>query len=43
MAYETLIVEVEDHTCLIRLNRPEAMIALETSVRKNVAQLSATR
>ena len=28
MAYETLIVEIEDYTCLIRLNRPDAMNAL---------------
>jgi enoyl-CoA hydratase len=28
MAYETLIVEVRDHICLIKLNRPEALNAL---------------
>lgn len=28
MAYETLIVEIEDHVGLIRLNRPEALNAL---------------
>lgn len=28
MAYETIIVEVEDHIALIKLNRPEAMNAL---------------
>ncbi|MTJ04648.1 MAG: enoyl-CoA hydratase [Sediminimonas qiaohouensis] len=28
MAYETIIVEVEDHVALIKLNRPEAMNAL---------------
>ena len=28
MAYETLIVEIEDHICLIKLNRPDAMNAL---------------
>ena len=28
MAYETIIVEVEDHVALIRLNRPDAMNAL---------------
>ncbi|MEE4118141.1 MAG: enoyl-CoA hydratase [Paracoccaceae bacterium] len=28
MAYETLIVEVSDHICLIKLNRPEALNAL---------------
>lgn len=30
MAYTTLIVEVEDHVALIRLNRPEALNALNT-------------
>jgi enoyl-CoA hydratase len=30
MAYETLIVEVEDHVGLIRLNRPEALNALNS-------------
>lgn len=28
MAYETIIVEVEDHVCLIKLNRPDALNAL---------------
>ncbi len=28
MAYETLIVDVEDHICLIKLNRPDALNAL---------------
>ncbi|MBZ0123151.1 MAG: enoyl-CoA hydratase, partial [Roseovarius sp.] len=28
MAYETIIVEVEDHVALITLNRPDAMNAL---------------
>ena len=28
MAYETLIVEVEDYVALIRLNRPDALNAL---------------
>lgn len=32
MAYETLIVEVEDHVALIRINRPEAMNALNSQV-----------
>ncbi|MCA8878679.1 MAG: enoyl-CoA hydratase/isomerase family protein [Rhodobacteraceae bacterium] len=32
MAYETLIVDVEDHAGLIRLNRPEAMNALNTQL-----------
>ena len=28
MPYETLIVDVKDHVALIRLNRPEALNAL---------------
>jgi enoyl-CoA hydratase len=32
MAYETLIVDVEDHAGLIRLNRPEAMNAFNTQL-----------
>ena len=28
MAYETIIVEVENHVALIRLNRPDALNAL---------------
>jgi enoyl-CoA hydratase len=28
MAFETIIVEVEDHVCLIKLNRPDALNAL---------------
>ncbi len=30
MAYETLIVEIEDHVGLVRLNRPEALNALNS-------------
>ncbi|MGP6088737.1 enoyl-CoA hydratase [Antarctobacter jejuensis] len=30
MAYETIIVEVEDHVALIKLNRPDAMNALNS-------------
>ncbi len=37
MAYETLIVEVEDYIALIRLNRPEALNALNA---KLVAELA---
>ncbi|TXH99741.1 MAG: enoyl-CoA hydratase [Pseudorhodobacter sp.] len=37
MAYETLIVEIEDYTCLIRLNRPEAMNALNTKLMSELA------
>ena len=32
MAYETLIVEIEDDTALIRLNRPDALNALNTKL-----------
>ncbi|MEM0937534.1 MAG: enoyl-CoA hydratase [Pseudomonadota bacterium] len=32
MAFETLIVEVNDHVCLIRLNRPEALNALNAQL-----------
>ena len=31
MAYQTLIVEVEDHVATIRLNRPDALNALNPS------------
>lgn len=42
MAYETLIVEIEDDICLIRLNRPEAMNALNsTLMRELVVALTA--
>ncbi|MEO1677469.1 MAG: enoyl-CoA hydratase [Pseudomonadota bacterium] len=32
MAFETIIVEIRDHICLITLNRPEAMNALNTAL-----------
>ena len=32
MAYETLIVEIEEHVALIRLNRPDAMNALNSAM-----------
>lgn len=38
MAYETLIVEVEDYTALIRLNRPEALNALNAKLMAELAQ-----
>ena len=38
MAYETLIVEIEDYTCLIRLNRPDAMNALNLKLMSELAE-----
>ena len=35
MAYETLIVDIKDHVALIRLNRPDAMNALNTKLLPN--------
>ena len=32
MAYETIIVEIEDHIALVKLNRPDAMNALNTEL-----------
>ena len=32
MAYKTIIVEIEDHVALIRLNRPDALNALNTEL-----------
>mgnify|MGYP001195848214 CR=1 FL=1 len=37
MAYETLIVEIEDYTCLVRLNRPEAKNALNQKLMREMA------
>ncbi|WP_225030296.1 enoyl-CoA hydratase [Xinfangfangia pollutisoli] len=37
MAYETLIVEIEDYTTLIRLNRPDALNALNTKLMRELA------
>jgi enoyl-CoA hydratase len=41
MAYETLIVEVEDYVALIRLNRPDALNALNTRLMRELAQAMA--
>ncbi|MDQ2065315.1 enoyl-CoA hydratase [Xinfangfangia sp. CPCC 101601] len=38
MAYETLIVETEDYTTLIRLNRPDAMNALNTTLMRELSE-----
>ncbi|PRY19464.1 short chain enoyl-CoA hydratase [Aliiruegeria haliotis] len=38
MAFETLIVEVTDHICLIRLNRPEALNALNAQLLGELGQ-----
>ncbi|MCB1353551.1 MAG: enoyl-CoA hydratase [Rhodobacteraceae bacterium] len=37
MAYETLIVEIEDHVAQIRLNRPEALNALNSQLLDELA------
>jgi enoyl-CoA hydratase len=37
MAYETLIVEIEDNVSLIRLNRPDAMNALNSTLMRELA------
>ena len=37
MAYETIIVEVEDHIALIRLNRPDALNALNDQLMSELA------
>ena len=37
MAYETLVVEVEDHVALIRLNRPDALNALNAQLLDELA------
>ncbi len=37
MAYETLIVEIEDYVSLIRLNRPDAMNALNAKLMRELA------
>ena len=37
MAYETLIVEIEDYVALIRLNRPDAMNALNSALMRELA------
>lgn len=38
MAYETIIVEMENHVALIRLNRPDALNALNTQLLQELCQ-----
>ena len=38
MAYETIIVEIEDHVALIRLNRPDALNALNSHLLGELSQ-----
>ncbi len=38
MAYETLIVDIENHVALIRLNRPDALNAINTKMLGELAQ-----
>ena len=38
MAYETLIVEIEDHIALIKLNRPDALNALNSTLLGELAK-----
>ncbi|MHA6327102.1 enoyl-CoA hydratase [Roseivivax sp. CAU 1753] len=37
MAYETIIVEIEDHVCTIKLNRPDALNALNSQLLTELA------
>ena len=38
MAYQTIIVEIEEHVALVRLNRPEALNALNATLLAEVGQ-----
>ena len=37
MAYETIIVEIEDHVATIKLNRPDALNALNSQLLSELA------
>ena len=38
MAYKHIAVEAEDHICIIRLNRPDAMNAISDEMLKEIAE-----
>ena len=38
MAYDTLIVEIEDYVALVTLNRPDALNALNTTMVRELAE-----
>jgi len=38
MAYTTIIVEIEDHVALIKLNRPDALNALNSEMLGELVQ-----
>ena len=42
MAYETIIVEIEDHIALVKLNRPDAMNALNLQVLREIGDFLTT-
>ena len=38
MAFKTIVVEIDDHVALIRLNRPDAMNALNQTMLRELGQ-----
>ena len=38
MAYENILVETEDHICTIRLNRPDALNALNLELLRELGE-----